>query len=167
MLFPLPDGGIVVEYDGALFHRGREQHDQDKSSAVMRRSSLVRALVVRIREQPLRRLSSRNVSVPARSSGQRCAQLAMLHIAHRLPRVWRVDELPAQPETRIVGFLQAGVPLDRDTIACRRCRYLESAVMDGCMCGDNLQGILSKVARLRLRPDSGASDTRCGTGPAV
>jgi hypothetical protein len=125
MLFPMRYGGIVVEYDGAYFHRHRAAQDWAKSHTITHDSSLHPALVVRIREQPLRRLHRADVSVPPRSNADVCARLAMLHIAHALPTVFGVSTLPSDIEPRIHGFLQAGRDLDPDMVRCRACKRLQ------------------------------------------
>lgn len=109
MAFDLQYGPLLaIEYDGAGWHKDREEQDRRKAERLAR-SGIV---VVRIREDPLRPLRNHDVWVPARSSAQACVQLALHHIAH----VTHWDE------QRIAVFL-AALPTspDRAQLPCRDC----------------------------------------------
>lgn len=56
----LPADQVIVEYDSAHWHRGRERHDNDKSAAL----EAAGWRVIRIREEPLHGIEGRYVTVP-------------------------------------------------------------------------------------------------------
>ena len=96
MLFQAPDGfRLGVEYDGAYWHSGREHADSRKTHLLLD-SGLVNA-VMRIREEPLDRITSLDLVVPKAASGQEVARLALLHVAHTVQssfgrRAWELLE---------------------------------------------------------------------------
>ncbi|MFC0429175.1 hypothetical protein [Kutzneria buriramensis] len=111
---------VVIEYDGAYWHEGREDGDRGKSEAI---ASLVGPAgeaheVVRVREQPLSPLSDNDIAVPKRADAKTCARLVLLHLAHLFF---------AQPSghdvlARIDLFLQSYANPGKDEdIWCRRC----------------------------------------------
>lgn len=116
MLFRIPYGpAVIVEYDGAFFHRDRAERDRDKaedlSAAVW---PLYHPLVVRIRESPLEPLRLEDVVVPGRAKPGLCARLTILHLAHLLPQSdWQV--------LRAVPFLRSGGALAETSILCPEC----------------------------------------------
>jgi hypothetical protein len=79
MAFELPFGQLLgIEYDGAGWHKGREQQDLRKAQRLAKRG----VIVIRIREDPLRPLRSHDVWVPARTTAQTRVQLTLHHISH-------------------------------------------------------------------------------------
>ncbi|MFF2556784.1 hypothetical protein ACFVUS_37660 [Nocardia sp. NPDC058058] len=109
---------LVVEYDGAYWHHDREQTDVEK---ICRTLDYGDHDIVRIREQPLRRLRAADVSVPKRSDALTCARLALLHVAHRPAPL----ELDTETLVRVQQFLSIGnVPLNDTQIICGFCQEL-------------------------------------------
>lgn len=69
----VPDWGLVIEYDGARFHAGKEDVDRAKTRAILK--SHPGWMVVRVRERPLRKLSrARDVVVSQDASALEKAQ---------------------------------------------------------------------------------------------
>jgi hypothetical protein len=123
MLFSLPnDFKLVVEYDGAYWHRGREEQDFAKSRNVMLRYA--RCLAVRVREYPLEAtcdgdLVAPDVQVPARVDAATCARLVLLHLVHEMP----TNVLDYAALDRVLGFLRsAPLPLEHSSVLCEACR---------------------------------------------
>lgn len=117
MVFQLsPSFRLGIEYDGAFWHQGREEADYRKGEH-LRYVGEVDAMM-RLREEPLDLLDGLDVVVPRGSSGQVCAQLALLHIGHCL---WEELEFPGLRS--IWSFLEGCLePLEEKQIGCPRCR---------------------------------------------
>jgi very-short-patch-repair endonuclease len=65
MVFTLPDDrALVVEYDGARWHRGKEERDGGKTRMIEEGWKGRKCVVVRIREDPLMPLELPDVWVP-------------------------------------------------------------------------------------------------------
>jgi hypothetical protein len=78
---------LVVEYDGAFFHRGRDEHDARKSAALRRAGWTV----VRLREEPLQPTHAHDLPVPERPPAAADGLLARLlpHLHTVLPAAQR------------------------------------------------------------------------------
>jgi hypothetical protein len=136
MKFDLPSGRkLVVEYDGARWHREHEERDFLKARNV--EFYYPKCVVVRIREYPLEildaDLDSHDVQVPARVDGKACAQLVLLHLIHVMPSDF-VDSY-GEAEDRVISFLRsASRPLGRRGVKCETCweiaRYYSLTVAD-------------------------------------
>jgi hypothetical protein len=120
----LADGGkLVVEYDGAYWHRGREERDFLKARRVESWYG-PGCIVVRVREYPLEATGdavfpSPDVQVPARVDAGTCAQLVLLHLVHVMPRGF-VDY---ETEERLAGFLRSAArPLEHGSVLCETCQ---------------------------------------------
>ncbi len=107
---------LVIEYDGAYWHRDREETDLKKICET--RSLSGHHDVMRLRQEPLRRLHPADVSFPRRADAMTCARLALLHIAHRSRPF-----LPGEDTLRkIYSFLAFGaIPLSDAVISCDAC----------------------------------------------
>ncbi|MEU8632562.1 hypothetical protein AB0C38_10365 [Amycolatopsis sp. NPDC048633] len=109
MMFNIDSHGLIVEYDGAYWHRGRERSDREKAELL----SEYRLTVIRVREDPLRPLRHEDLWVPKGADAILCARLVLLHAMHLLR--WRMPQ-------RAEGFLiAAAAPLDREQVPCRSC----------------------------------------------
>lgn len=123
MIFNIVDHKLVVEYDGAYWHRGREEQDFRKARRV-ESWYWPRCIVVRVREYPLEAtadgsFTSPDVQVPARVDAGTCAQLVLLHLLHVLP----YSSIDYVTEDRLLGFLRsAGRPLERSSVLCETCK---------------------------------------------
>lgn len=107
-----PEGVLVVEYDGAYWHTGREATDWAK---VDRIRSLGRHHVIRVREDPLPRLFPEDVCVPKGTDAATCARLVLIHLLHD-------GILGRELFTRIEQFLLAAAhPLEAEGIHCEIC----------------------------------------------
>lgn len=117
MRFDLPGRGLIVEYDGAHWHRGHEDRDHRKSEEMMARGYEV----VRIREQPLRKLLCGDVVVPARAGALTSAIHTATHLAHSSPAL-----AANKPAILNVGrFLAATAsPIPAEKVHCRVCRAM-------------------------------------------
>jgi hypothetical protein len=123
-VFGRADGGkLVVEYDGAYWHRGREEQDFLKARRVMSWYG-PGCVMVRVREHPLEATRdgdyvSPDVQVPARVDAGTCARLVLLHLIH--VRAFFLTDWKA--EDRILDFLRsAAEPLERGNVLCETCR---------------------------------------------
>ena len=117
---------LVIEYDGAYWHIGREPQDRRKVEMISQKLWGLESLqVVRIREDPLRPLSANDVWVPRRADAYTCARLALQHVAHRFfGRAFRY-------ETRIRMehvLAAASTPLARDQVPCKQCWHITRAI---------------------------------------
>lgn len=124
MVFGLSAGGkLVVEYDGAYWHRGREEQDFLKARRVETWYG-PRCIVVRVREYPLEATGdgvfcSPDVQVPARVDAGTCAQLVLLHLVHVMPFAF----MDYETEERMLGFLRSAArPLEYGSVLCGTCR---------------------------------------------
>jgi len=96
------DHKLVVEYDGAYWHSGREEHDQKKSIEL----AALGYEVVRVREAPLQPLLGGDLVVPESSSA---VEVAVLTAAHLRSRGYPVsDDFAAPPVSEMA-------PLEMDT----------------------------------------------------
>lgn len=126
MLFPaLGPQAVIVEYDGAHWHEGKEERDWSKSCEMQEGWYSHRDnLVVRIREQPLPLLDPLNVPVPPRAKAVLCVRVTVLHLLHSESRILG-DRLP-----RVLDFLRSSSqPLARDEVLCGGCRRAASRVI--------------------------------------
>ena len=119
MEFRLPSGQLlVVEYDGAYWHRNKEERDFLKARAIERAWRGGGCFVVRIREYPLMPSVPYDVQVPAGSDAARCTQLALLHFVMSCPTFSRT--VTAREKT--FGFLRSGQrALRRSDVMCSTC----------------------------------------------
>jgi hypothetical protein len=110
MAFEVPVGQLIlIEYDGAGWHKGHEQRDLRKAQ----RLETDHIIVIRIREHPLQPLRSHDVWVPARSTAQTCVQLTLHHLSH----ITDPDE-----QRRIAEFLASlPKPPEREQLPCPAC----------------------------------------------
>jgi hypothetical protein len=114
-----PDGGriLAVEYDGAYWHRGREERDLRKTDMIQWSGQY---RVVRIREFPLQPLTPLDLQVPPRADAAECVRLTLLHLVHAL-----CPDLDQDGLRRIRDFLNASVqPLESGHIQCGICRQV-------------------------------------------
>lgn len=124
MVFTIPSGrALVVEYDGAYWHRNQEERDFRKARAVEEAWRHRGCVVVRIRENPLTPLYPLDVQVPARSDALTCARLVLLHLLHEMP-----DEMEqCYGEGEVGSFLRSSRrPLPREDVRCEICKYVAS-----------------------------------------
>lgn len=105
---------LVVEYDGAYFHRDRSETDQDKAMWV---HHILDVPVIRIREAPLQDVTRWDLVVPARSTGDICSRSLLLHLLH-LEHEGEA-KLSAKQVDDAVRFLEIGQPLDETLLLCR------------------------------------------------
>ncbi|WP_156959495.1 hypothetical protein [Nocardia sp. BMG51109] len=123
MMFPIGEQhrhSLVIEYDGAYWHSDDEDTDMNKIVNTLYDPSGPHD-IMRLREQPLRRLWPVDVSVPPRADAMTCARLALLHIAHR-PEPYKLDHYYLD---RIHQFLAFGATrLPEDQIHCDFCLEL-------------------------------------------
>src|SRR5450756_363479 len=124
MVFDRPGGRkLVVEYDGAYWHRGREDQDFRKARRLESWYGS-RCIVVRVREYPLEPIRdgsfvTPDVQVPARVDAGTCARLVLLHLIHELPYGFLDNEIP----DRALTFLRAASrPLEYGSVLCETCR---------------------------------------------
>ena len=119
MEFRLPSGQLlVVEYDGAYWHRNKEERDFLKARAIERAWRGGGCFVVRIREYPLMPLVPYDVQVPAGGDAARCAPLALLHLLHELPDIFE----DRNGEGKTLSFLRSGQrALRRSDVMCSTC----------------------------------------------
>jgi len=111
-------GGLLIgiEYDGAYWHSGREDADLRKAYRLLPTGTA--AVVVRIRESPLRPTAYEDVCVGTGAGPVVFAIAALLHLIH----IRAVDD---DVETRVAAFLAAAaVKVDRRQIRCGRCRSM-------------------------------------------
>ena len=81
MVFDLAaDFRLAIEYDGAYWHHGKEATDARKSELLVW-SGFVHQ-VMRLREEPLRPITSSDLPVAKGAPPAEVAQLALLHILH-------------------------------------------------------------------------------------
>jgi hypothetical protein len=112
-----------VEYDGAYWHRSREEQDFLKAQRVMSGYG-PGCIVVRVREYPLEAthngyFGSPDVQVPARVDAGTCARLVLLHLIHVMPFAFEDRETDA----RVASFLRAAAsPLEPGSVLCGTCR---------------------------------------------
>jgi hypothetical protein len=76
---------LVVEYDGAYWHRSRERADWRKARMVEDHWSLGNCVVLRIREDPLNPLAPHDVWVSSRSTAIGSVHVVLLHLMHTAP----------------------------------------------------------------------------------
>lgn len=110
-------GGLLIgiEYDGAYWHAGREDADQRKTYRLV--STGTAAVVVRIRESPLRLTAHEDVRVGTAEPPAVIAMAALLHLIH----IGVVDD---EVEMRVAAALAAGaVEVHRHQIRCRKCQW--------------------------------------------
>jgi len=118
---------LGVEYDGAYWHRGREESDNRKSERLI--DHHVVHDVMRIREAPLHRLGRLDLRVPRGVTGKEAAPLVLLHLVHSVaPHFgWEAQE-------RIEGVLRMPArPINDDRVHCRECarsKYVSQAGRD-------------------------------------
>jgi hypothetical protein len=124
MVFDLAGGcKLVVEYDGAYWHRGHEERDFLKGRRVMS-CYAPRCIMVRVREHPLEATHdgdyvSPDVQVPARADAGTCAQPVLLHLIHVMPS----DFTDRETEDRVLAFLRSAArPLGRGSVLCESCQ---------------------------------------------
>jgi hypothetical protein len=118
ILFPsLGARALIVEYDGAHWHKGKEEWDWRKSQAMQDGwHPHDHNVVVRIREQPLTPLGQLDVTVPARANALLCTRMTLLHLLHTELDVFG-DRYP-----RVQEFLRvSSQPLARDEVRCNGC----------------------------------------------
>lgn len=125
MVFTLPDDrALVVEYDGARWHRGKEERDGGKTRMIEEGWKGRKCVVVRIREDPLMPLELPDVWVPARANAVTCVQVVLLHLVHVMPADFGFSD------GRVIGLLRAGrQPLARRKIGCGECRRIAGCYM--------------------------------------
>lgn len=118
MTFDLKSGWLlIIEYDGAYWHQGREGVDHDKSH-MLSGSYGNRVMVIRIHEHPLIRLCPMDVCVPKGSDGTLCARLTVLHMLHTMPG----DAWDLRLVQRAESWLScAADTLSEDQVECRIC----------------------------------------------
>ncbi|WP_432176680.1 zinc-ribbon domain-containing protein [Streptomyces sp. Tue6028] len=92
-----PDGSVVVEYDGAYWHRDRMDPDRKKALAIRRAGHSV----VRVREAPLGPLDPDDVVV---NNGAKAYSAATAVLRRMLERGW----LPAGALVAVAGYVAAG-----------------------------------------------------------
>lgn len=119
---------VIVEYDSAYFHYDKEDRDLRKSVILSRWWHPAHSVVMRIREEPLDRLRRSDVRVPARADAATCARLVLLHLQHLAPFDYSAGY---ELMMRSYSALLAGLPLEREQVACRDCRRVEAAVRRG------------------------------------
>ncbi|MCU1643000.1 MAG: hypothetical protein JWN03_3275 [Nocardia sp.] len=152
---------LVVEYDGEYWHREREETDMRKICETLSLGSDFD--VIRLRQQPLRRLRPADISVPRRADAMTCARLVLLHITHRpgpfLPDHGTLD--------RILQFLEFGaIPLPEDVIVCDACLELNYVLQEDypggahgerhvtAMRRSHFMEVATALSRLGERPES-------------
>lgn len=115
---PHDDLMLVVEYDGAYWHKGRERGDSAKAEFISQAGMPERHEVIRIREAPLDKLGPNDILVPARPDPSLCARLLAMHVLHEFCGWYSMRAL----ENRLEHFLLAAdTPLDPDQVECRTC----------------------------------------------
>ena len=127
MVFTVPTGRVlVVEYDGAYWHRNEEERDFRKARMVEEAWRNRGCMVVRIREDPLTPLCPIGVQVPARCDALTCARLVFLHLLHMMP-----DDIGDRyGEGEIGSFLRSSRrPLSRADVRCEQCEYVASDLL--------------------------------------
>ncbi|MGW0195896.1 hypothetical protein [Nonomuraea sp. NPDC003201] len=127
MTFELKNGWLlIVEYDGAYWHEGRELGDHNKSH-MLAGGYRHKVMVVRVREHPLTRLCPMDVWVPKGSDGTLCARLAVLHMLHAMP----VDAWDFGLMQRAESWLLcAADALVEDQVECRICWRMEQILRE-------------------------------------
>jgi hypothetical protein len=147
------DQALVVEYDGAYWHRGRERGDRWKAESV----SLNGWLVIRVREEPLRPLRPEDVWVPKAADAAMCARLVILHAAHLLGGYQR---------SRMEHFLMAAaVPLTQEQVPCRACWHDSSGVRASTQFDHRCRS--SHYVNSRTRASSGLTCTTTVSGTMI
>ena len=68
--------GLIIEFDGGYFHRGKEQTDIDKTVALKSQGWTV----IRVRECPLNTLSPQDISIPERADMKTVSNAVLLKI---------------------------------------------------------------------------------------
>ena len=118
MLFqdPAKQPLLVVEYDGAYFHRDREERDYSKA---MRINRMLDVPVIRIREAPLQCLTPWDLVISPRAKAEECCRLLLLHLLHFYDL-----RLTAKQYSDMEHFLSIGNPLAKERLLCRECRRL-------------------------------------------
>ncbi|MFF5093161.1 MULTISPECIES: hypothetical protein [Actinosynnema] len=118
---------LVVEYDGAYWHAGREKYDRWKVERSLDAAQWQESEVVRVREEPLLPLRLSDVWVPKRSSAVMCARLILLHLLQGFLVPLRAHDVCK----RVEHFLAAAAkPLKKDEIHCEQCWKLASALRE-------------------------------------
>lgn len=136
MVFNLPSGlGLVVEYDGAYWHGGRnqeerqrnEERDYHKAREVEAAWGDRGCAVVRIREDPLEPLHHHDIQVPTRSDPATCAKAVLIHLVHVLYPLFPESR---DDEERVVSFLRSSAsPLASGDLRCADCRKAASYLL--------------------------------------
>jgi hypothetical protein len=121
MLFPLDaTKALIVEYDGAYWHRLHPESDAEKTDAMIEGiDQFVGNLVIRIREHPLPQLGPHDIYVPPRPDALLCVRATLLHLLH--------TGYPAlgKQESRVLAYLRTSAsPLAIDDLACPECRAI-------------------------------------------
>ena len=112
-----PPRPILIEYDGAYFHRDREEQDWLKAYRLREATD---GIVMRLREAPLPVSEPGfGVRLPRNASAATCATLALLHLVHLLGD-WNKPEIPMRVA------LAAARKLDASLIECRGCRVTQA-----------------------------------------
>ena len=118
---------LVVEYDGAYWHAGRERGDFAKAEFISQAGGPEHHEVVRIREAPLDKLGRNDIAVPPRPDPWLCARLLAMHVLHEFGEWISLSAL----EGRLEHFLLAADgPLDSDQVDCRTCQLVAEYISD-------------------------------------
>jgi hypothetical protein len=127
MVFKLLSGRmLVVEYDGAYWHRGQEERDFHKARMLEDAWRDQGCVVVRIREDPLIPLGPVDVQVPGRSDALTCTRLVLLHLLHMIPG----DIEDRYAEAGVGSFLRSTRrPLLRSDVRCETCEYVAREIL--------------------------------------
>jgi very-short-patch-repair endonuclease len=127
MVFQAPNGRVlVVEYDGAYWHRGQEERDFRKARLVEDAWWDRGCVVVRIREDPLTPLYSPDLQVPARRDAITYTRLMLLHLLHVMPG----DFDGHYEEGEVYSFLRSTRrPLERSDVRCEICQHVASKIL--------------------------------------
>jgi hypothetical protein len=127
MVFHAPNGrALVVEYDGAYWHRGQEAKDFDKALMVEHAWANQGCVVIRIREDPLVPLRPVDMQVPRSGNAVTCTRLLLLHLLHVMPG----DFGDSYGDGKVENFLRcSSQPLARGDVRCETCECVAETYM--------------------------------------
>jgi hypothetical protein len=116
---------LVVEYDGAYWHQGREKYDLQKAEHITGPWPGGYHHVIRVREDPLRPLRRADVWIPRGTDPHTCARLVLQHAAHAFFGYYGAQHIRSRIEHFLIG---TATPLQRRQVPCPDCWHLTRAL---------------------------------------